>query len=70
LVSAIPQGQRVLTACSGKNLEQAVIVPTARAALHGDAVSLRMPASAAKDTDAIATLLIRRIRIKRRVVND
>ena len=32
------QGQRVLTACSRKDLEHVVVVPTAGAAFHGDAV--------------------------------
>ena len=36
------QGQRVLTACSGKDLEHVVIVPTASAAFHGHAVFLGM----------------------------
>ena len=36
------QGRRVLTACSGKDLEHVVIVPTASAAFHGHAVFLGM----------------------------
>lgn len=36
------QGQRLLTACSGKDLEHVVIVPTAGAAFHGHAVFLGM----------------------------
>jgi hypothetical protein len=36
------QGQRLLTACSGKDLEHVVIVPTASAAFHGHAVFFGM----------------------------
>jgi len=36
------QGQRVLTACSSKDLEHVVVVPTASAAFHGHAVFLGM----------------------------
>jgi hypothetical protein len=36
------QGQRLLTLCSGKDLEQVVIVPTASAAFHGHAVFVGM----------------------------
>ena len=36
------QGQRVLTACSGKDLEHVVIVPTASATFHGHAVFVGM----------------------------
>jgi len=36
------QGRRVLTACSGKDLQHVFIVPTARAAFHSDAIFLRM----------------------------
>ena len=38
----LQQGQRSLTACSGKDLEHIVIVPTAGAAFHGHAVFLGM----------------------------
>jgi tetraacyldisaccharide 4'-kinase len=41
-VSAAKQGQRLLTLCSGKDLEQVVIVPTASAAFHGHAVFVGM----------------------------
>jgi hypothetical protein len=37
-----PQGQRSLTACSGKDLEHVVVVPTTSAAFHGHAVFLGM----------------------------
>ena len=36
------QGQRVLTSCSGKDLEHVVLVPTASATFHGHAVFLGM----------------------------
>ena len=36
------QGQRVLTACPGKDLEHVLIVPTTSAAFHGHAVFLGM----------------------------
>ncbi len=38
----VPQGQRVLTACPGKDLEHVLIVPTTSAAFHGHAVFLGM----------------------------
>ena len=37
-----PQGQRSLTACSSKDLEHVLIVPTTSAAFHGHAVFLGM----------------------------
>jgi hypothetical protein len=41
-VGADFQGQRVLTLCSGKDLEHVIIVPAAGAAFHGDTVFLGM----------------------------
>ena len=42
LIEGGRQGQRVLRACSGKDLEHVIIVPTAGAAFHGHTVFLGM----------------------------
>jgi hypothetical protein len=40
--SDVPQGQRILTLCSGKDLEHVFVVPTTGPAFHGHAVFVGM----------------------------